>query len=294
MTQDYKDENTWLMLGDCLERMKEFPDDGRKGLVKSGGYADVSVGDEWRTNYGGVVTVIDSSSGGVTVEFNDLHGYTIDVTRSVIKSGNLSNPYHRSLCGVGYIGIGKHKASVNGVQTKAYSVWNGMIRRCYTKDKNVMAMTLSYRGVTVCEDWYNFQKFADWYYLQPNNSVDGFQLDKDLRVLGSKEYNPINCSLVPSFINSMLGDGLHVKAAEAGLKLPRGVRVSGNKYSPSLRVRDKLLHLGVFDTIEEASELHCLVKEEYVRVTAMRNIGLLDKDVYRNLSEYTVTDMWRF
>lgn len=24
--QDYKDENTWLMLGDCLERMKEIPD----------------------------------------------------------------------------------------------------------------------------------------------------------------------------------------------------------------------------------------------------------------------------
>src|SRR5690554_7796276 len=23
---DYKDDNTWLMLGDCLERMKEIPD----------------------------------------------------------------------------------------------------------------------------------------------------------------------------------------------------------------------------------------------------------------------------
>ena len=23
---DYKDENTWLMLGDCLGRMKEIPD----------------------------------------------------------------------------------------------------------------------------------------------------------------------------------------------------------------------------------------------------------------------------
>lgn len=25
---DYKDENIWLMLGDCLERMKEIPDGG--------------------------------------------------------------------------------------------------------------------------------------------------------------------------------------------------------------------------------------------------------------------------
>ena len=294
MTQDYKDDNTWLMLGDCLERMKEFPDDGSNGLVKSGGYDDVSIGDEWRVNYGGLVTVVGASSGGITVEFNDLHGYTIDVSRSAIKSGNLSNPYHRSLCGVGYHGVGKHIASKGGVQTRAYSVWTGMLSRCYSKDKSLMARTLSYRGVTVCKEWHNFQKFADWYYLQPNCLAKGFQLDKDLKVLGSKEYSPANCSLVPAFINSMLGDGLHSRTAETGLKLPRGVRVNGNKYSPALRVRDKLLYLGVFETIEEASELHCLVKEEYVRITAIRNIKLLDKDVYRNLSEYTVTDMWEF
>lgn len=26
MSNDYKDENVWLMQGDCLERMKEIPD----------------------------------------------------------------------------------------------------------------------------------------------------------------------------------------------------------------------------------------------------------------------------
>ena len=26
MSNDYKDENIWLMQGDCLERMKEIPD----------------------------------------------------------------------------------------------------------------------------------------------------------------------------------------------------------------------------------------------------------------------------
>lgn len=25
-TKDYKDDNLWLMFGDCLERMKEIPD----------------------------------------------------------------------------------------------------------------------------------------------------------------------------------------------------------------------------------------------------------------------------
>lgn len=33
MTQDYKDENTWLMLGDCLERMKEISDGSVDAII---------------------------------------------------------------------------------------------------------------------------------------------------------------------------------------------------------------------------------------------------------------------
>jgi len=35
---DYKDSNNWLMLGDCLERMKEIPD----------GSVDMVLTDPWR------------------------------------------------------------------------------------------------------------------------------------------------------------------------------------------------------------------------------------------------------
>ena len=45
-----------------------------------------------------------------------------------IKKGSIKNPYHPSVCGVGYLGIGKYKY-------KSYSnfrnVWVNMIRRCY-------------------------------------------------------------------------------------------------------------------------------------------------------------------
>ena len=39
---DYKDENMWLMLGDCLERMKEIPDGSvvLKVRLHEGGYAE--------------------------------------------------------------------------------------------------------------------------------------------------------------------------------------------------------------------------------------------------------------
>ena len=35
---DYKDENTWLMLGDCLERMKEIPDNSVDAVVSDPPY----------------------------------------------------------------------------------------------------------------------------------------------------------------------------------------------------------------------------------------------------------------
>ena len=32
MNNDFKDENVWLMQGDCLERMKEIPDGQKERL----------------------------------------------------------------------------------------------------------------------------------------------------------------------------------------------------------------------------------------------------------------------
>ena len=44
--------------------------------------------------------------------------------------------YERTLCNIGYIGEGKHKARINHKLIKKYNSWSNMINRCY-KCKNI-------------------------------------------------------------------------------------------------------------------------------------------------------------
>ena len=48
---DYKDENTWLMLGDCLERMKEIPDGSVDLILTDPPYKMTKNGKSCRPNY---------------------------------------------------------------------------------------------------------------------------------------------------------------------------------------------------------------------------------------------------
>ena len=67
---------------------------------------------------------------------------------------------------------------------------------------------MSYKGVEVCEEWYNFQNFAEWCETQKFlNAKDvkgkSYQLDKDILVKGNKIYSPDTCCFVPPEINSL-------------------------------------------------------------------------------------------
>lgn len=58
-----------------------------------------------------------------------------------------------------------------------------------------------YPNVEVCESWKVYENFAPWFY---ENFVDGFDLDKDLKVPGSKVYSPHTCMFIPSTLNRKL------------------------------------------------------------------------------------------
>ncbi len=99
-----------------------------------------------------------------------------------------------SVYGVGFIGVGKHRGSIGGKQTKPYKTWKGMLERCYSK--NYQNRQPTYIGCTVCLDWHNFQNFAKWYH--ENHPTDGgnYHLDKDIKIEGNKEYSPSACMFV--------------------------------------------------------------------------------------------------
>jgi len=92
----------------------------------------------------------------VTIKFE--YGYEINTTISRLNKGIFKHPLQKTVYSVGYIGFGKYNPSHNKI---LYDAWRGMIRRCYDyKDK---LKNLTYKGVTVCEEWHNFQNFAAWY-----------------------------------------------------------------------------------------------------------------------------------
>lgn len=113
-----------------------------------------------------------------------------------VKIDKLMKP---SIYGVGYLGVGKYKAYLYGSKpTQPYQIWKAMIRRCYGKNQQDC-----YGGCTVHESWHNLQVFAKWYDenypKDAGNSV--YQLDKDIKIRGNKEYSPEACQFVAQEAN---------------------------------------------------------------------------------------------
>lgn len=125
------------------------------------------------------------------------------VRLSNILAGGIKDYNQRSVCGVGFIGEGKHLASVKGVTTREYNLWKGMLFRCYGGNK-------FYAGVTVCDRWHCFQNFADDLPSIPNyaewlNAGDSerWELDKDGRHT-EKVYSLVNCQFLTQAENLAL------------------------------------------------------------------------------------------
>lgn len=90
-------------------------------------------------------------------------GYESYTRTWLIRVGSVKDKTKRTVAGVGYLGVGSHKAYINSrVPSMAYSVWNGMLNRCYNEVNQLSHPT--YIGCTVCDEWHNFQIFAEWYY----------------------------------------------------------------------------------------------------------------------------------
>ncbi len=99
--------------------------------------------------------------------------------------------------GVGFIGYGVHKTTYKRKITRCYSAWIHMFERCYCPKR--LARRPKYKGCTVCPEWHNFQVFAEWFY---KNYIDGYELDKDIKINGNKIYSPEACMFVTTADNS--------------------------------------------------------------------------------------------
>ena len=139
----------------------------------------------------------------VEIEFIDT-GYKTTTRADPIRSGKVKDKLSPIVCCVGFMGKGKHKAKVNGKNTKPYQTWKSMLERCYSDKRQ--AKHPAYIGCTVASIWHNFQKFAQWF---DENYIDGYELDKDCKIEGNKIYSPENCLFVSRKENMVKAKAKH-------------------------------------------------------------------------------------
>jgi hypothetical protein len=133
-----------------------------------------------------------------------------------------------------------------------YSKWTGVLARCYSsrfKETNP-----TYSDCSLSKEWLTFSNFSKWFEL---NNVDGYALDKDIKIKGNKVYSPDTCLFVPQSINNLiLGRGTK------GGSLPQGVSFNklNGRYGAHVAIDSKYAHIGQYATPELASNAYIKAK----------------------------------
>ena len=207
-----------------------------------------------------------------TVEFKNGHRFE-NTSLQNVKKGLIKNPYHPTIYNIGYLGHGRYKSSIFGKNTYLYKTWTSMFSRCYSETFHKKCP--SYKDVTVCEEWHNFQNFAEWMENNYNPEImQGWHLDKDILVNGDKTYSPETCCFVPSEINSLFKSN----------KDNNYFYYRDNHYEVTFCNK----YLGRFKTIKEAFQSYKVAKEAYIKEVADIWKSLIDPCVYETMHSYRV------
>ena len=241
----------------------------------------MKIGSKYKVNCGTSLTIVeDLGWDNVIVRFDS--GYVTKAQRSDILRGKVRDKLFKSVCGVGYHGVGEYNRVDHGV---AYQTWVDMLKRAYT-EKNGRC---NYFDVTVCEEWHSFQNFARWCYLQDFFNVKDkygkrYEIDKDILVKGNKVYSPETCCFVPSEINC-----LFIRNKRFRGKYPIGVTKTGKYFIARLsKGFGNRVTLGTFKTELEAFSAYKEAKEMYMKALANEHRNSICCKTYSALVNYEV------
>jgi hypothetical protein len=191
----------------------------------------------------------------------------------------MSTTQRKPMCGVGINDANyATQPRVNGKQIKdpAYLAWFSILKRAYYKKYHVTHQT--YSDVTVCKEWHSFIAFRNWWL---ENYREGLQLDKDLLVVGNREYGPDACIYIPSGLNNFTTD----HGAGRG-ELPIGVSFckQTGKYIAQCNnpITGKRHNLGRFNAPESAYESWLTYKLQLAD-QLKQEMDAIDQRIYPNV-----------
>lgn len=190
--------------------------------------------------------------------------------------------------GIGYLGKGNYKSRVliNGVweKEKAYQCWGNMLMRCY--NQNYQKLHPSYIGFVVCDEWHNFQNFAEWYnqnYYEAKN--ERMELDKDILIKGNKVYSPNTCIFVPHKINNLINSKVNKKTL-IGVRFC--IRATNNPYCAIVRDGKKIFFCEYHKTEQDAFYAYKSAKENYIKFVADEYKNIIPKKLYDALYDWEI------
>lgn len=173
-----------------------------------------------------------------------------------ILSGNIYDPNYSSVYKIGYMGEGMYSKKEFPY---IYNIWQNMLERCYSVNSDGY-VNYGLKGYIVCEEWHNFQNFAEWF--EPRAKA-GYELDKDIicniKQIKDKIYSPETCILLPSFLNCYLaGDKMNT-----GIFPKMGEEDKQVIYEAIICINYKSKSLGIYNTFEEAKIIYAKEKQRY-------------------------------
>lgn len=199
--------------------------------------------------------------------------------------GNVRNVYDRSVFKIGYLGEGKYKSVENGKVSIQYQTWLSIFKRCYSE--SFQKRQPAYVGCSIAEEWHNFQNFAKWfdenYYEVKGERIE---LDKDILCKDNKNYSPDTCIFVPKSINT-----LFIKCDASRGNHPVGVtfhKRDRKYYASCNNGRRKSIHLGRYDSPEEAFQVYRIYKEKIIKQIANEYKEQIPLKLYIAMINYKV------
>ena len=221
----------------------------------------------YNTTYYGDVTVLEYLSyKKVLVIFHNT-GHKGYYRMDKVLEGNIKDPLHKSVAGVGFFGVGKFKST-----GKAYNVWSSMIERCYSPTSSMSNKNDSYfTKVFVCSEWQDYQNFAEWFSL---NYKKGYQLDKDLLYKNNNQYCPEKCCMLPSELNAVL---INKKGYNNGLPVGVTYHKRDKVYVAKCSDGNFVQHIGNYRDLDMAKKAYSEFKKERISTLLTKYPSLCDK-----------------
>lgn len=217
----------------------------------------------------------------IDVYFPKYNWIAKNVRYYTFKKGTIKCPYEPRVYGVGYLGEGKYSKTNN---EKCYNYWKHMLGRGYNED--IKDRCKSYEKCIVCDEWHNFQNFAQW-YEENYYEVEGqrMEIDKDILCKGNKIYSPSTCIFVPQQINL-----LFIKQQSRRGSLPIGViwHKRDRVFESSVCIYGKNIYLGRYNTLEQAFEVYKKAKEKHIKEVAEKYKDFIPLKLYNAMYEYKI------